>query len=66
MIIIKSVLKLTTSTANNDELAVSVHVYVKMNVIYMLIDLNCISDLVYRIITHSVTIGNLEVVFNEL
>lgn len=37
-----------------------------MNVIFMLIDLNCISDLVYRIITPSVSIGNLEVVFNEL
>lgn len=64
MIIIKSVLKLTTSTANNDKLAMSVHVYVKMNVIFML--MNCISDLVYRIITPSVLIGNLEVVFNEL
>lgn len=67
MIIIKSVLKLTTSTANNDKLAMSVHVYVKMNVIFML--MNCISDLVYRIyriITPSVSIGNLEVVFNEL
>lgn len=64
MVIIKSVLKLTTSTANNDKLAMSVHVYVKMNVIFML--MNCISDLVYRIITPSVSIGNLEVVFNEL
>lgn len=66
MIIIKSVLKLTTSTANIDKLALSVHVYVIMNVMFMLIDLNCISDLVYRIITPSVSIGNLEVVFNEL
>lgn len=66
MIIIKSVLKLTTSTANIDKLALSVLVYVIMNVMFMLIDLNCISDLVYRIITPSVSIGNLEVVFNEL
>lgn len=66
MIIIKFVLKLIIFIVNIDKFVLSVFVYVIMNVMFMLIDFNCISDLVYRIIILFVLIGNLEVVFNEL
>lgn len=66
MIIIKFVLKLIIFIVNIDKFVLSVYVYVIMNVMFMLIDFNCISDLVYRIIIFFVLIGNLEVVFNEL
>lgn len=66
MIIIKFVLKLIIFIVNIDKFVLLVYVYVIMNVMFMLIDFNCISDLVYRIIIFFVLIGNLEVVFNEL
>lgn len=66
MIIIKFVLKLIIFIVNIDKFVLSVYVYVIMNVMFILIDFNCISDLVYRIIIFFVLIGNLEVVFNEL
>lgn len=66
MIIIKFGLKLIIFIVNIDKFVLSVYVYVIMNVMFMLIDFNCISDLVYRIIIFFVLIGNLEVVFNEL
>lgn len=66
MIIIEFVLKLIIFIVNIDKFVLSVYVYVIMNVMFMLIDFNCISDLVYRIIIFFVLIGNLEVVFNEL